>query len=215
MYKVKKIFVVGTQTFYTSFIRFKYKLTDKLQDADIVIFTGGEDVDPKYYNEEKHYTTYSNYKRDAYEEEIFKMISPNQLVIGICRGSQFLCVMNGGKLVQDVTDHAIYYTHPIYNDKDECLYITSTHHQMQFPYRLNNNDYDVLYYAKGLSQHYEGIKDLTNDEKKLLKKKEPEIVLYHKENKPKCLAIQGHPEMLSITTDAVIKINELIKNLLN
>lgn len=214
MYKVKKVYVVGSQINYVNFLRFKYKITNKLQEADIVLFTGGEDVDPKYYSEEKHYSTYSNYKRDAYEEEIFKMISPNQLVIGICRGSQFLCVMNGGKLVQDVTSHAIYHTHPIYNDDEECLYITSTHHQMQFPYRLNKEDYDILYYAKGLSIHYEGIKDLTEQEKKLLKEKEPEIVLYHKENKPKCLAIQGHPEMMALNADVVIKINEIIKNLL-
>ena len=44
---------------------------------------------------------------------------------------------------------------------------------------------------------------------------EPEIVLYHKKGFPKCLAIQGHPEMMSQDSPANIEINEIINNLLN
>lgn len=82
---MKKIYVVGGANYYASKI-IDSELVDKLEDADIVMFTGGEDVDPSLYGCEKHRRTYSNLKRDLYENEVFSKINPNQLVIGICRG---------------------------------------------------------------------------------------------------------------------------------
>lgn len=82
---MKKIYVVGGTNYYASKIK-DCEIIDKLEDADIVMFTGGEDVDPSMYGCEKHHRTYSNISRDLYEKEIFEKIDPNQLVIGICRG---------------------------------------------------------------------------------------------------------------------------------
>lgn len=121
--------------------------------------------------------------------------------------TQFCCMVNGGLLVQDVHNHGLWGTHEITNG-NEKYQITSTHHQMQYPYNLNKKDYDVLFWADGLSEgYYEG--DKINPEL-IIKNGEPEIVLYHKENKPKCLAIQGHPEMMKygVLHDML---NELIK----
>ena len=44
---------------------------------------------------------------------------------------------------------------------------------------------------------------------------EPEIVLYHKESKPKCLAIQGHPEYMRPNAPVVEMLNILINETLN
>ena len=115
---MKKVYVVGEAKHYASFIT-NIKLVDDITTADIVVFTGGEDVDPSLYNAEKHPKTYSNLARDLYEKEMFEKIKPHQLVIGICRGSQFLCVMNGGKLIQHVNGHALFSTHEIINDEGE------------------------------------------------------------------------------------------------
>lgn len=82
---MRKVYVVGTAKQYSKWLR-KHELTDNLEEADIVIFTGGEDVDPSLYGCEAHPTTYSNLKRDLYEKEIFEQVKPNQLCIGICRG---------------------------------------------------------------------------------------------------------------------------------
>ncbi len=83
--KTKKVYVVGSQLNYANFIT-KRELVDNINDADIVIFTGGEDVHPSLYNCKPHYTTYANLQRDLAEMEEFRKIKPNQLVIGICRG---------------------------------------------------------------------------------------------------------------------------------
>lgn len=118
--------------------------------------------------------------------------------------------MNGGKLIQDCNGHACYSTHGI-TDGKVVYEITSTHHQMQYPYNLNNENYDVLYRSETrLSNYYDG--DKINIEPIILCG-EPEIVSYHIKDKPKCLAIQGHPEMM-FDAPVVKMINELIKNLL-
>ena len=85
MENIKKIYVVGSQKYYASFID-NVELTDNIKEAHIVLFTGGEDVDPSLYNCAKHHTTFSNIKRDLHEKDMFEQVSENQLVIGICRG---------------------------------------------------------------------------------------------------------------------------------
>lgn len=202
---MKKVFVVGPAKSYASWIN-NYELTDDLPDADIVLFTGGEDVDPSLYGCEKHPTTYSNIDRDLEEKAIFEQVKPHQLCIGICRGSQFLCVLNGGLLIQNVSRHVGFGTHQIISAQDELkrVDITSTHHQMQYPFNLERGtDYKILYYASRRSEFYEG-------DKIEYPPCEPEVVLYKKRNKPKCLAIQGHPEMMRREAPVIEVLNNLV-----
>lgn len=119
--------------------------------------------------------------------------------------------MNGGKLVQDIFNHAIGTTHPITNN-DKIYQITSTHHQLQYPFDLNSEDYEVLFTSyQNYSTYYRGDKI---DAQTIYKYGEPEIVLYHKEGKPKCLAVQGHPEFIPDSPVAKM-INNLIKELVD
>lgn len=205
------IFVVGGATNYANFIE-GAQLVDNLEKADVVLFTGGEDVDPSLYGCKKHPSTYSNIKRDLEEKAIFEKVDPSkQVCVGCCRGSQFLCVMNGGLLVQNCYNHAVGYTHGITNGSI-TYQITSTHHQMQYPYNLSQKDYSLLYIAdKRRSSDHEGD---GIDEDTIYSLGEPEIVLYHKNGLPKCLAVQGHPEM--IPNSPVSKmISGLIKDLVD
>jgi len=187
-----KVFVVGGAINYANWIK-DVEIVGNLNQAQIVLFTGGEDVDPSFYGCEKHERTWSNPVRDKEEIEIFNRVRDNQLVIGVCRGSQFCSMVNGGLIVQDVHNHGLWGTHEITNGH-ETYNITSTHHQMQYPYNLNKKDYDILFWADGRSKgYYAGDKI---DPEAIIKNGEPEIVLYHRKNKPKCLAIQGHPEIM-------------------
>lgn len=85
MQNIRKVYVVGNQRHYANFID-NIELVDDITSADIVIFTGGEDVDPSLYYCKPHPTTYSNLRRDLVEKEEFKKIRPDQLAVGICRG---------------------------------------------------------------------------------------------------------------------------------
>ena len=115
--------------------------------------------------------------------------------------------MNGGILVQNCTNHALFETHPIYSEDGNAIYeITSTHHQMQYPFVLPKTAYDILYHGcQNSNCEGDGIYD------GLLYRNEPEVVVYHRKNKPKCIAIQGHPEMIPNSPVAKM-LDQLIKS---
>jgi hypothetical protein len=57
-------------------------------------------------------------------------------MVGICRGGQFLNVMNGGRMFQDVNNHAIGHMHKAtILESGVVVDVTSTHHQMMRPNR--------------------------------------------------------------------------------
>lgn len=183
-----KIFVVGGQLGYANWIK-DSELTDNFDLADMVLFTGGEDVTPSFYGENAHPTTSYNTERDIKEREYFNLaVKQGKNILGICRGSQFLCVMNGGSLVQhQQNNHHIHAVNTIDPEYPEII-ITSTHHQAQMPYGLPPDEYTVIGYTKGISEFHE---DGDEAEINLIDNKECEIVYYHK---TKSLGIQGHPE---------------------
>lgn len=185
------------------------KIVRNLEDADVVVFTGGADINPKIYGKKAHESTYFSEYRDAYELEAFNKMKPNQLAVGLCRGAQLLCALNGGILVQNVSSHCG--GHRMMNSEGVTFPITSIHHQMMYPWDMPEEDYDVLFWADHLSRFYEGD---GVDPDLIARNVEPEICVFHKEGLPKCLSIQGHPEMMPVcpTTDMI---NDLIYSLLD
>lgn len=180
-------------------------------DTDLVLFAGGSDVDPIFYNEKKGYRTSSDTNRDVYESEVFaKTFMLGVPMIGICRGAQFITVMNGGRLIQHVDNHGIYGYHSIVDRDGNKYEITSTHHQMMYPFDLKEEDYEILAWTpKTLATM-----QLNGDNKQINLPEnfvEPEIVFY---NKTKCLCIQGHPEMMHNQRIVIKYLNKLINELL-
>lgn len=109
-----------------------YTIVASLQDMpDLICFTGGEDVGPDLYGHRVHTTTFTSPVRDSEEVAVFNEAKAAGLpMIGICRGGQFLNVMNGGTMYQDVTNHTRHHDAII---DGERLLVTSTHHQMMCP----------------------------------------------------------------------------------
>lgn len=96
---LKKVYVVGPTKSYAKWID-DHKLVDNIEDADIVMFTGGEDVDPSLYGCAKHRSTYSNLQRDLEEKAIFEKVRKDQLCIGICRGLRIMAHVKHGELLE-------------------------------------------------------------------------------------------------------------------
>lgn len=200
-----KTYVVGPQTGYARFIKNR-ELVNNIEDAQVVVFTGGEDINPEIYHCKKHRYTYFNRRRDKEELEAYKKVRKDQFIVAICRGAQMCCALNGGKLVQDCSGHQCGYSHGITNGK-VTYQITSIHHQMMYPYPIDKKNYDILYRSSEiLSDRWEGD---GIDPKKIMEDGEPEIIMFHTPGSPKALAIQGHPEM---TPDSPVAdmINKLI-----
>lgn len=102
-----------------------------IEEADFIVFTGGADVDPKLYGQAALLSTSYYPPRDREEVAIYhKARELEKPMYGICRGAQFLHVMNGGELWQHVNNHGGE-DHFIY-DCEEDLYViaNSYHHQM-------------------------------------------------------------------------------------
>lgn len=173
--------------------------------ADLVYFSGGEDVSPHVYNENIHPRTYSYPKRDILEMRVYGLAKElNISMTGICRGSQFLTAMQPkGRLVQDVSGHAMYGMHSVklVNSNKELL-VTSTHHQMMYPFDVDK--YELIGVSSdSLSKYYSFGSPVGNENEIIGKYGEPEIVFYPDS---KCLAIQGHPEYIEDRNESFPKL---------
>lgn len=79
-------------------------LEDYVARLDGFVFTGGADIDPKHFGEEKKDVCGRIYPfRDAFELRIFKKILVSKKpILAICRGVQLINVSLGGTLYQDI-----------------------------------------------------------------------------------------------------------------
>lgn len=181
-----KTYVIGGDIKYANWT--ESRIVYDIQDSDLVIVTGGEDVNPARYGEGVHPLTCFNDTRDGLEfAEIDKAILLGKKLLGVCRGSQALCVAAGGKLVQHQNNPA--FLHPMETRDGETIIVSSTHHQAQWPWGLPNGHAELIGWSVGASEFHEGADGEAMD----INGYEVEVVHYPK---IKALAIQPHPEML-------------------
>ena len=183
----------------------------KNNKIDLLLFTGGSDVHPKYYHENIGSHTYCDIERDKREIELYKILEDIPK-LGICRGGQLLTVLNGGKLIQHTNGHSS--SHDMFlTDCDKFITTTSSHHQMMYPWSSPNKFY-ILACSFGLSNTYldgnnqeifphlliDQVKEkIINTRKHYISKIiEPEIIYWPETN---CLCIQGHPEWGDVNSD--------------
>lgn len=203
----KKVFVIGADV-YANWL--PMEITDKIEDADLVLFTGGEDVSPELYGDERHRTTMSSHRRDMEDIKHYKYALNNEVpMLGICRGSQFLTAMQPrGRLIQDVNHHGIGGTHAIEDKDGNVLEITSTHHQMHYPFAMEKENYELIAWSLNRrSKHYvigKGTFRVMQDGFK-----ESEIIYFPKSN---ALGVQGHPEHLDYAHDTNKYLRKLVKS---
>src|SRR3954468_22965787 len=92
-----------------------------LQTIDGVLLTGGGDVDPAFYGEDRHETVEdAEPGRDEFEIDLARRAMAQDFpILAICRGTQVLNVAAGGTLVQDIpTAIASNLTHTIKEPKN-------------------------------------------------------------------------------------------------
>ena len=192
-----KVYVVGTYTSYASWLN--CVLVKSMEEADLVLFTGGEDVDPALYKQPQGKFTHISRDRDMEEyAEAQQAMKLNKPIWGTCRGIQLGCVLSGGMLVQHM-NHPHMHNLTMYDGT--TIQTNSLHHQLQHPGALHPSDYFVAAWAESLSNIYLNgnnlpviLPSVTRGAKAYFK--EPELVYYRKTN---WLGIQGHPEMMNYT----------------
>lgn len=186
----KKVMILRGDHLYQRLMKsLCFDMADTLSDASLVLFTGGEDVNPALYGHEVHDTTHYNAERDIVESYYFEECVQRRIpMVGICRGAQFLNVMNGGEMYQNITGHIG--SHMLHRNDDHPIEVTSTHHQMMKP----TDKATILGYA-----HEYGVRTYWDDESKRFVTEtsdlDYEVVYYNlNDGKAKSLCFQPHPE---------------------
>jgi len=171
-----------TRGFPALFVRSYCKGVENIEDADFVVFTGGPDVNPEYYHE-KPYKYQGDEERD-YSDIVAYMTCLDQGIpmVGVCRGAQFLAVMNGASLAQDIDGHTG--DHSMYDVKNKQWLdkVSSIHHQCVLPCP----GMEVLGYT-----NMSTFKDL--NETKRIVSKGPDVEAFFFRDTC-CFGVQGHPE---------------------
>ncbi|CAL1517470.1 gamma-glutamyl-gamma-aminobutyrate hydrolase family protein [Chitinophaga sp. MM2321] len=141
-------------------LSFKKNNTADIETCEGFVLTGGIDVDPELYNGKKDYP----YKpatflpeRDAFEQQIYAYSQQQRIpVLGICRGLQYINILEGGKVFEDIGEAANKVhkkgeedkVHGVNIQKDTLLHqitgqehglVNSAHHQSINPANLGKN----------------------------------------------------------------------------
>lgn len=180
----RKIFVIGDSDNYANWM--SGAIVSSIHEADLVVGIGGADVSPHYYNQPDSGHLSCSPSTDKFEFEYYqKAMKLGKKIIGICKGSQWLCALAGGAIFQDVCHPG---RHAIHTFDGQKLWSNSLHHNLADLSKLQDNQYKLLGWADQLSPiHIDGFNCNVPCEK------EPEVVYYPKIN---ALGFQNHNEML-------------------
>lgn len=165
------------------------QVVQRMEDADVVWFEGGEDVCPTMYNEKIGSHVHYNRQRDAYEKGIFeKAVALKKKIFGTCRGSQLICALSGGKVIQHQINPA--YIHDMFTSAGKIIKTTSTHHNAMNPYTLPEKDYKILAWTEDICHFH-----LNGNDRESYRNGEKEVEVCYFRN-TNALGFQGHPEMI-------------------
>ena len=156
-------------------------------EAELVVFTGGPDINPIFYGEKRHPSTHISFNRDLADmAALRKWKGPyEQALVGICRGAQFLNVVVGhGSLWQNVNNHRASHDMKIVST-GELITTSSTHHQAMIP----GPEANVVAWAAESTLKETHQDTITFEIKQY---RDVEAVFYPEAN---TLCFQGHPEI--------------------
>jgi len=166
------------------------KAYQKKNEAYNVVIFGEEesgDIHPDYYGENpSKFTEIQAWDKYEYLRSNLRF-GRTCLKIGIGNGAQYLNIRNGGSLVQHVEGHKE--SHEVTLNNGNRAIVESDHHQMMFPYMLDDKAYNLLAtstYFKS-NTYLNGRNEETTLPKDFL---EPEMILFPK---TKDLVSQSNP----------------------
>lgn len=166
----------------------------ELKAGDILVVWGGGDIHPSLYGHERSIMSQAGHQmsvRDRIEWNLMQQARTLGIpIIGVCRGAQMLCALDGGYLIQHATNH--HGSHMVSTFDKNSFSTNSIHHQMMVPKLTTNKR--VVAWTEPISDVYH----IVNGEEQKLPKGwlpvEPEFIHFFDVNG---YAIQWHPEMTS------------------
>ena len=183
-----------------------------LEEGDVLIIHGGADISPALYGKGRSSSgggmAAPSY-RDRTEWALMQTAKEKNIpIIGICRGAQLLCALEGGHLIQHINNHSG--SHEVQLDAKlgfKPFVTNSIHHQQLVP----AGNFELVAWTPTRSKEYWDVTKEGWDN--ILKSNplgvDPEFVYYPN---IKGFAIQWHPEMMDDNTPANQFVTTFIKN---
>lgn len=164
---------------------------------DGFIFSGGPDLDPCYYNEDKKNTCGTVVEiRDKFEMDLLdEVLKADKPFLGICRGLQLLNAKLGGTLYQDLKTE---FESPVNHDQEKPY--DEFKHSI-----IVNKEADKL----GIFQaeefpvstlHHQAIKGLGEGLVSIANSEDGLIEAIYKKGSKYCVGVQWHPEYIYKTS---------------
>ncbi len=169
-------------------------LDELVKLADGILFSGGEDVHPRYFKEE---VLAGNMKicerRDKFEMGLAERVLPMDMpVLGICRGMQLLNIAAGGNIYQDIP--MMYQTGLRHSNPD------SSKSDIVHTVKLQEGTRISGYYGPGSkgvnSFHHQAVKELAPAFLAAAYAEDGLIEAYENIGDRFLVGVQWHPEML-------------------
>ncbi|MBR2640226.1 MAG: gamma-glutamyl-gamma-aminobutyrate hydrolase family protein [Oscillospiraceae bacterium] len=165
-------------------------ISETIKNIDGIIFSGGTDINPKYYNEENFGKSLGicDFLDECERKTVALAVEADIPVLGICRGMQALNVFCGGSMIQDIPSE--YDTKIIHRlDKPEIAF-----HKILV--EKSSPLSEIMGFGEHLinSYHHQAVKEVAPDFSVCATAEDGIIeAIYHK-NKKFILGVQWHPE---------------------
>ena len=170
-------------------------ILEYLDMAQGFVFPGGDDINPKYYNEAigPHTKTIINDMRTEFELEFLgKIIESKKPFLGICAGLQLLNVALGGTLYQDIeTEIETEIKH-----KNHGLARDEDHHDIEIVIGTKLHEIMGVTLRKTNSHHHQSVKALGKDLIVAAKAADGIVEAIELEGHPFCIGVEWHPEYM-------------------
>ena len=161
--------------------------------ADGIIITGGEDINPLFYNDTLNLKVCGNidHRRDTLEKKLFDYAFENKIpLMGVCRGMQMINVACGGTLYGDIPSEIG--TKVIHRNNGEVMHEIALTESCPLIFPEGQDTFMVN------SWHHQGLKKIPDGINVVAKSFDglPEAIYVDEKLHPFMIAVQFHPERL-------------------
>ena len=161
-----------------------------------LVLTGGGDIDPVLYGEERHPTVYdAEPGRDEFEIDLARRAMDAGLpTLAICRGAQVLNVAAGGTLVQDIPSAIVTsLTHTVERPKDAVAHAVSVAPGSRLAAALGPA-VDSAHLCRVNSRHHQSVGRLGRSLVATATASDGVVEGIENPEAPFCVGVQWHPE---------------------
>jgi putative glutamine amidotransferase len=167
-----------------------------ISEVQGVLLTGGGDVDPAFYGEDRHPSVEdAEPGRDEFEIGLARRaLDSNVPLLAICRGAQVLNVAAGGTLVQDIPDYVTTeLPHSTAHPKDEVAHPVKVVAGSRLEQALGSA-VDASYMCQVNSRHHQSVGRIGKDLSPSAVAEDGVVEAIEAPAADFCIGVQWHPE---------------------